>query len=159
MNCRALILAIVFGVLLQFSLTSSAIAAEDEATQATTRIVASLDRAWNAGDGWAFAAEYWPDAEFVNIFGMIMDGQKNIAERHVQVFEGPFKGTRMNTDIRRIRMLAPNVIIADTVMNSTGGQLLGSRTAQTRLKHVLEKRNGVWRIVASQNTEIAPPRF
>jgi uncharacterized protein (TIGR02246 family) len=159
MNGKALVLAVAFSVLFGLSLTASVNATEDEATQATTRVVAGLERAWNAGDGSAFAAEYWPDAEFVNIFGMIMDGQKSIAERHVQVFEGPFKGTRMKIDIRRTRMLAPNVIIADTVMNSTGGQLLSSRTAQTRLKHILEKRNGVWRIVASQNTEITPPRF
>ena len=36
---------------------------------------------------------------------------------------------------------------------------LGSGTAKTRMKPVIEKRAQIWKIIASQNTEIAALRF
>jgi uncharacterized protein (TIGR02246 family) len=40
-----------------------------DATQTAVELLERLDAAWNAADGKAFAAEFTPDADVINIFG------------------------------------------------------------------------------------------
>jgi hypothetical protein len=52
-------------------------------------------------------------------------------------------------------MLAPNVIVVDTV-NTAAANAAG---AETMFKYILEKRGDVWRAVAGQNTRVTKPTF
>ena len=45
-------------------------------------LAAALTAAWNAGDADAFAARFAPDAEFINIFGMLFVGREAVAAQH-----------------------------------------------------------------------------
>ena len=128
-------------------------------------IVADLDSAWARADAALWASHYASDAEFINILGMLFPDVKTMQARHHEIFQGVFRGSRHHGALRRVRFLGPDVAIADVDIDVTGFQALppGSVPTEpgilrTRMRHVLEKRDGVWRIVATQNTAVAPRR-
>ncbi|APG05534.1 hypothetical protein BJI69_17590 [Luteibacter rhizovicinus DSM 16549] len=127
---------------------------------------ASLDRlanAWNTSDGAMWAHEYWPEGELVNILGGVMPNAEAIRERHTAVLEGPFKGSHFESTVRRIQFLDPDVAIVDTDIRVThfralppGAVATSPGVLLTRMKHVYQRRDGTWRIIASQNTAVLP---
>jgi uncharacterized protein (TIGR02246 family) len=127
-------------------------------------VVAGLTEAWNHGDGEAWASEYWADAEFINIMGSVLSGFDQIAARHQALFDGAFKGSRIRMKVRRVRSLGAAAILFDTDVELTGWKALppGVKARPdgvlfTRMKHVLLNREGWWRLVASQNTDVKGP--
>ncbi|HET9250738.1 MAG TPA: SgcJ/EcaC family oxidoreductase [Candidatus Eisenbacteria bacterium] len=126
-------------------------------------IVAELDSAWARGDAGLWASHYAPDAEFINILGMLFPDVKSMQARHHEIFQGVFRGSRHQGFLRRLRFLGSDAAVADVDVSVTGYKALppGSRASEpgvlrTRMKHVLARTNGVWRIVSSQNTAVAP---
>lgn len=127
-------------------------------------IVARLAAAWGKGDGEAWANEYWADAEFINIMGMVLSGREQIVQRHQELFDGSFKGSHIKMKVRRVRGLGGAAILIDTDVEVTRWRALppGVRARPdgvlfTRLKHVLLNREGWWRLIASQNTDVKEP--
>lgn len=126
----------------------------------------SLDRlaqAWNTADAQMWADEYWPQGELINILGGIMPNPTAIRERHAAVLAGPFKGSHFESTVRRILFLGPDVAIVDTDIRVTqfralppGAVATSPGLLLTRMKHVYQRRDGVWRIAASQNTAVLP---
>ncbi len=54
--------------------TASAPLAQEQAAEAAIRaIVEAQVKAWNAGDGVAYASAVSPDVSFTNLFGMVID--------------------------------------------------------------------------------------
>jgi len=126
-------------------------------------IVADLDSAWANGDADRWAAHYVPDAEFINILGMLMPNMQAMRARHHEIFHGVFKGSRHHGTLRRLRFLGTDAAVADVDIEVTGFSALppGSRPTEpgvlrTRMRHVLQRLDGRWRIVATQNTAVAP---
>jgi len=126
-------------------------------------IVADLDSAWAHADADRWAAHYAPDADFINILGMLMPDRDSMKARHHDIFTGVFRGSRHAGTLRRLRFLDADVAIADVDVAVTGFAALppGSRATEpgvlrTRMRHVLARADGVWRIVTSQNTAILP---
>lgn len=126
-------------------------------------IVADLDAAWAHADADRWASHYAPDAEFINILGMVMPNVEAMRARHHEIFHGVFKGSRHKGTLRKLRFLGPDVAIADVDIEVTGFSALppGSRPTapgvlRTRMRHVLQKAGSRWRIVATQNTAVAP---
>lgn len=91
--------AFVFTLLLGTS-TSSADALD---LAIATKVVDELEVSWNAGDGSAYAAQFWPEAELVNIFGAAIEGQASIEERLSEILQGAFRGSQMTSEVRRVR--------------------------------------------------------
>ncbi|WP_213947531.1 SgcJ/EcaC family oxidoreductase [Luteibacter sp. dw_328] len=126
----------------------------------------SLDRlaqAWNTGDGAMWANEYWPEGELVNILGGVMPNAEAIRERHTAVLAGPFKGSHFESTVRHIQFLGPDVAVVDTDIRVTHFQALPRGAVATspgvlltRMKHVYQRREGTWHIIASQNTAVLP---
>jgi uncharacterized protein (TIGR02246 family) len=81
-----------------------------------------------------------------------MKDQQEIASRHDPMLKGkgPLSGRQLKMTIRKVRRLAPNVIIVDSDDTDAGT----ATQATTRLKLILEKREEVWRVVAAQNTRV-----
>jgi len=135
-------------------------------TAAEKPLRASLDRlaqAWNTADGAMWANEYWPEGELVNILGGIMPNAEAIRERHTAVLEGPFKGSHFESTVRHIQFLGPDVAIVDTDIRVTnfralprGAVATSPGVLLTRMKHIYQRRDGTWRIIASQNTAVLP---
>jgi hypothetical protein len=81
-----------------------------------------------------------------------------IAEEHVDLWPGIFKGSRMAAKVRRVRRLDPNHIIVDFDPELSGvrdlprrSQNEGNNVIKTHLKHILEKRNGQWKVLSAQD--------
>ena len=136
------------------------------ASDALTRFTES----WNlaaAGDPQAptrYGDLYWPDAELVDPSGMIWNGQTAIQQMHVDLWHTAFKGSNVKGSVRKTRRLGPTLVIADFDLDlalfkeAPSGGTPASGVVKAHLKHVMEKRGGAWKVVAAQNTFVAPPR-
>jgi hypothetical protein len=78
---------------------------------------------------------------------------------HIDLWVGPFKDSEVTANVRNVRRLGPNYLLADLDLTLRGahGVPLGGRfdrhgAIRTHLKHILEKRGMSWKIVSAQNT-------
>ena len=137
-----------------------------EMTEAANALAGTFADTWNRRDGAGYGGAYWEDAELVDPTGSIWDGQMAIEQMHVDLWHGPARDTQVEATVRRIRSLAPTLMVVDldVVVSGfspapPGASSNSDGTVNARLKHVVEKRGQEWRIVASQNTFVsAPPR-
>ena len=134
---------------------STQVSAQNEATAVANRILMNLMKAWNNHDGKAYAAEFWPDAEFINVFGGVMKDQQEIASRTDAIVKGALSGRQLEMTVRRVRQLAPNVIVID----SDDTDKSSATAVVTRFKLILGKRGDAWRAIAAQNTRVSTPGF
>jgi uncharacterized protein (TIGR02246 family) len=137
-------------------------AQEAEAKAAADATIGSFVNSWNRADGVGYGENYWPDAELVTPSGAIEDGRAAIAQGHVDLWAGIFKGSRIAAKLRKVRRLDPNHIIVDFDTELSGFRELppgsqGNNVIRSHLKHILEKRNGEWKVLSAQNTFIASP--
>ncbi len=133
--------------------------------EAKTAADAMLNRfvdSWNRADGAAYGENYWPEAELVDPSGAILNGKAAIVQEHVDLWAGIFKGTHIAGHVRRIQRLGPNYLIVDCDLEVSGARQFppGSPPSKggvlrNRLKHILEKRHGAWKVLSAQNTFIA----
>lgn len=135
--------------------------ADEAAEKPLRQSLDHLAQAWNTADAQMWANEYWPEGELINILGGIMPNPAAIRERHAAVLAGPFKGSHFESTVRRILFLGPDVAIVDTDIRVTqfhalppGAVATSPGLLLTRMKHVYQRRDGVWRIAASQNTAV-----
>jgi len=133
-----------------------------EAHAAAYAMVNRFVDSWNRADGAAYGDNYWSEAELVDPSGVISDGRAAIVQEHVDLWTGIFKGSHIAGKVRRIRMLGSNHMMVDFDAELSGVRHLppGSPSDSTgvlrnHLKHILEKRHGVWKVLAAQNTFIA----
>lgn len=130
-----------------------------EQRAAADRLASMFAESWNRRDGKAYGEAYWDDAELVDPSGQVWRGRAAIIQTHVDLWKGPAKNTQMTAQVRRVQTLTANLFIADIDTAASGfappppGAPDG--IVRTRLKHVVQKRNGEWRILASQNTFVA----
>jgi len=138
-------------------------APNDEERAAAEAMLTHWVDSWNRADGAAYGENYWPDAELVDPTGTISAGRAAIAQSHVALWSSIFKGSVVKGVVRRIVPLGKNFLLVDLdmelrrfavappVADTAGGAM------KARLKHLLEKRDGAWRIIAAQNTAVAAP--
>lgn len=149
--------------------TGAPIAAPASATPAPSDAaflasVARLASAWDAGDGAAWGAEFWPDGSLINILGVVFPNEPAVAAVTSRILAGPFKGSTFAPTVERIRFLGADAAVVDTDIAVTNYAFLppGSVATQpglllTRLTLVFERRLGIWKIEAAQNTSVLPP--
>src|SRR5450631_3673779 len=155
-------LIIVAIVATWFTLHAQSADPDVEAKVVAAATVRSFVDSWNRADGSAYGDNYWPDAELVDPSGEIVDGRAAIAQEHVDLWAGIFKGSRIAAKVRRVRRLDPNHVIVDfnTELSGirelpSGSQNQGSNNVlRNHLKDILEKRNGQWKVLSAQNTFI-----
>jgi uncharacterized protein (TIGR02246 family) len=135
--------------------------AETTAGTAVRESMQRLGDAWNASNAEAWSNEYWPDGELINIRGDVLSGPSQIRDQTAKILAGPFKGSHFAFTVRNMRTIGSDVVIADTDILVTGFRGLppgitasGSGELRTRMKYVYERRDGSWRIIASQNTMV-----
>jgi uncharacterized protein (TIGR02246 family) len=119
-------------------------------------IVSELTAAWNAGDAARFAAPFAEKSEQINIFGNLLAGRTEIAERHDRIFGTIFHGSTNVLQIDNARYVAPDVMVArvSSSVEVPHGPLQG--TLQTVASVVLRKTSAGWEIVLFHNTRVAP---
>ena len=136
-----------------------------ENEEAIRSVIRGLDDAWNRGDGEGWADSYTEDGEFINILGTVFDGRRAIEEHHSEILSTTFKGSEVDSHIRRLQWLGPDVAVVDTDFHVRNYARLPRRlpriwpdgSMRHRLKHIMWKREGQWLIIATQNTPMMPP--
>ncbi|WP_216212170.1 SgcJ/EcaC family oxidoreductase [Amycolatopsis aidingensis] len=112
------------------------------------RIIAELARAWNAGDGTAWAANFAEDADFVDVVGRVQHGREVIGREHQKIFDTIYRGSRLEIRELGSRPLAEGIRLVHTgsTLEVPAGPRAGSwRAIQTKII-----RNG--EILAFHNT-------
>jgi uncharacterized protein (TIGR02246 family) len=118
-------------------------------------IAARLQRAWNEGDGAAFAAEFTTNADFVNVRGDYASGREAIAGGHAHILSTIYAGSTLRYAVARVRDLAPGAVLVhlDAHLTVPSGPLAGEIDAIPSL--VLVEEAGSWKIAAFHNTQRA----
>ena len=138
-----------------------AIPSDDEAQAAANAMVDRFVDSWNRADGAAYAQNYWPEAELVDPVGRILSGRTAIVQEHIEMWGGAFKGSHISGRVRRIQRLGSKYMVVDFDAEVSGvrelppGSPAGANTLRSHLKHVMEKRSGLWKVLSAQNTFIA----
>ena len=136
--------------------------ADKELEAAATAMVNRFVDSWNRADGAAYGENYWPEAELVNPSGVIRSGRADIVQEHVNLWAGIFKGSHAAGKVRRIQRLGSNYMIVDFDVELSGVRQLppgsppiANGVLRNHLKHIMENRNGVWKVLSAQNTFMA----
>ncbi|MEV7008134.1 SgcJ/EcaC family oxidoreductase [Streptosporangium sp. NPDC051022] len=111
-------------------------------------LIAEMQRAWNAGDGAGWAANFAEDAEFVDVVGRVQHGRETIAREHQKIFDTIYRGSRVE-----IRKVAARPVGGDVLLVHTTSTLRvpsGPRAGDTHAVQTMVVRNG--QILAFQNT-------
>ena len=119
-----------------------------------SRLAGELERAWNAGDGEAFAGPFTDSADFVNIRGEHFRGRAVISQGHQGIFDGIYKGSRIHYEA------AGGYAIAPPCASDRSGTLAvpsGRSPGAHGLPLVLVEQDGAWRIAVFHNTLVAQP--
>jgi uncharacterized protein (TIGR02246 family) len=134
----------------------------DNTQAAASAMVNRFADSWNRADGAAYGENYWPEAELVDPSGVIRSGRAAIVQEHVDLWAGVFRGSRAAGKVRRITRLGSNYMIVDFDVELSGVRQLppgsppnANGVLRNHLKHIMEKRNGVWKVLSAQNTFIA----
>jgi uncharacterized protein (TIGR02246 family) len=119
-------------------------------------IVTRLERAWNAGDGIAWAEPFAPDADFVNIRAEHFRGRETIAQGHAAIFRTIYAGSQNAFTIDSMRLLRPDVALVHVaaVLDAPTGPLAGRHTAL--FSFVCTREAAGWQIGSFHNT-LTPP--
>ncbi|MGK2961463.1 MAG: SgcJ/EcaC family oxidoreductase [Gemmatimonadaceae bacterium] len=139
-----------------------------EVERAAAAALATFVGAWNraaAGDSAGvrqYGELYWAEADLVDPMGSVWEGQPAVVQMHVDLWQGPFKGSTVRGVVRKTRALSPVLMIADLdlALSAPAAAPPGSAapdTIRAHLKFVMEKRGSAWKVISSQNTFYGAP--
>ena len=137
---------------------------QDASAEAAIRaIVAEQAAAWNRGDGPGYARRVAPDVSFTNLFGMVMYGAPAFVQRQTEILATFYKGTTKSQEIRRIRLVTPDVAIVDIDNQVRGVTAMpegivvpADGIVRSQLMEVFVRRNGEWFVEAFHNVDTKP---
>jgi uncharacterized protein (TIGR02246 family) len=120
---------------------------------------------WNKGDGEGYSRRFAADGTFTNIRGMFFTGHQAFLDRHIEIFEGMFRGTKLHQEVVSIKFVRPDVAIVETLTWVSGFPKGGSPPnihldakgrITTRLLQVMVKDGGEWKIATYHNVDVKP---
>jgi uncharacterized protein (TIGR02246 family) len=155
----------LLGALLSLGLTSASVAMEKQINQindeaGVNAVVHGFEDAWNRHDMDAFAMLFAADADFVNVIGIRWVGRDAIRQHHAASHATMFKTSTLRIGDTTVRFLKPDVATSRSEWTLSGITAGTGQLAPTRigiLTHVLERIDGRWLIVLTQNTDISTP--
>lgn len=120
-------------------------------------IVKSLESAWNAADGDAFAVPFAEDADFVNVRAEHHKGRAAIAAGHTGIFRAIYAGSTNHYTVGAARLLGADLALVHVLaaLDCPSGPFTGRTNALFSM--VLARNAGSWQIVAFHNTMQPPP--
>ena len=123
---------------------------------AIDQLVDTLEHAWNAGDGDAFAAPFAEDADFVNVRAEHHQGRRAIAGGHNAILRTIYAGSTNEYTVKSARLVADDVAVAhvDAALDVPSGPLAGQMHALYSI--VLVRAGSGWQIASFHNTLLPP---
>jgi uncharacterized protein (TIGR02246 family) len=118
--------------------------------------------AWNKKDADALAAMLAKDVDFITVLGPKGwgKGQEGFREAHAAMFKSLFKESEFTTKEVHVKFLRPDLAFARVIWSTKGDRVRHVKHGEPRegiFTWVVEKKEGKWLIIASQNTEVMPP--
>jgi len=139
---------------------SSTVPAQTRSDEAAIRNVPqAFGDAWNRHDGHALAQVMANDVDFVTVGAMWLHGREDFEKYHARLLSGRFKQSTMTVLQTAVRFLRPDVAIVHWSWKIAGDRNVDGTSRQPRygmMTMVVEKRNGSWLVVASQNDNADP---
>ena len=132
--------------------------AQAEVNEAVDQILGELAEAWNAGDARAYAARFCPDVTFTNSDGTVDLGRDEVVRHADEAFRGVLAGTKLSLAVRKLRLVRPDVAVADLDLRISGlpvpppaaGNGPGGEVRTSLMLVLLEEDDGWW-ITAHHN--------
>jgi uncharacterized protein (TIGR02246 family) len=126
--------------------------------EAVDQLLAELAEAWNRGDARAYGARFCPDTTITNTDGTVDVGRDEFVRHAEEAFEGILAGTTLSLAVRKLRLVRPDVAVADLDLRISGmptappGTSDGpGREMRTSLMLVLVEEDSRWWITAQHN--------
>ena len=129
--------------------------------QAVRKLIANYSEAVNSRDASRIAALFAPDGDYQSPQGAISNGRSVIQSDQAKAYGTVMRSAKASFEIKRIRFLAPDVSIIDTVferygvLDPEGRPVAGRRRALATF--ILKKENGRWEIASYRN--VVPVAF
>jgi uncharacterized protein (TIGR02246 family) len=117
---------------------------------------------WNRHDMDALSMLLAEDVDFVTVGGPKgwLKGRTQLRDDHAAKHKTRFKDSVWTTKEMHIKFLRPDLAVAHVLWSTTGDRVPHIKHGEGRegiFMWVVEKREGNWLIIASQNTESMPP--
>jgi uncharacterized protein (TIGR02246 family) len=125
--------------------------------QVTRELASGFAAAWNQHDMTALGRQFHDDATFVSMAGSCMQGRAEIERQHATVLAGPYRNATLQVEVEDTRELAPGVIVARLRAEVRDDDLAPGEVRKALLTLVIERRAGLWRIIAAHNTAVVAP--
>lgn len=128
--------------------------AQVAASEAIDQLLREIAEAWDAGDARAYAARYCREGTFTNTNGTIDAGRDEVVRTAEEAFQGVLAGTKVSLAVRKLRLIRPDVAVADLDTRVSGMQAGGNGpVGEVRISQmlVLVKEDDRWWITAQHN--------
>ena len=127
-------------------------------SEAVDQLLGELAEAWNAGDARAYGARFCPDATITNTDGSLDVGRDVFVRHAEEAFQGILAGTKLSLAVRKLRLVRPDVAVADLDLRISGMPVPppgasneSGAEMRTSLMLVLVEEDGSWWITAQHN--------
>lgn len=125
------------------------------------QLAARWEDAWNRHDADALAALLDEDVDFITVRGPDgwIKGRKLLKEDHAEKHKTRFSESVWKTTEVHVRFLRPDIALARVLWETKGDRVPHRKHGELRkgiFTWVVEKRDGEWLIIASQNSESMP---
>lgn len=148
------------GLLVTLLIVPSSAAAQDKADEAAVRnIPHAFAAAWARHDGHQLGRIMAEDVDFVNVGGDWLHGKKDFELYHTRLLSGRFKDSTLTAMDIAVRFLRPDLAVLHWTWKIQGDRNEDGTARKPRFgifTMVVEKQNGEWLIVESQNTNWMP---
>jgi uncharacterized protein (TIGR02246 family) len=152
-------------VVLAIAATSSLAAGQEKGSAADLKSIEALGKSWqelwNRHDMDALSLLLAEDVDFITVLGPKgwLKGRKLWLEAHTRMHKTLFTDSVWTTKETQVRFLRPELAVARVLWSTTGDKVRHVKHGEPRegiFTWVVEKRDGKWMIIASQNTESMP---
>lgn len=134
--------------------------------KAINSFIANAQELWNKHDINAYNDLYTDDATLVNPAGIFCANKAEIVKMHLEANEFYFKKTSATISIPKMRLISPEMAVVNTIYHINveqeitmpdGMKMPKGAKPLVAILHVLVKKNGTWKISATQVTNVMPP--
>ena len=125
-------------------------------------LVDEFVNAWNKHDAKLFSALFVDEAEWTDVFGVLMNSKQEIEKMHAYPFTTVVKDAVLKVNSVRIKGIRPDVISVDLTWESTGGRTPDGKPLPTRnglinmILVMIDGSGSKWKIIVGHNTEYNP---
>ncbi len=159
----SILLAPLLALMAALSVAATASEPADPAadSKAIRQLATDWESAWNRRDAAALAAILAEDVDFLSVLGPNGwgKGRKAFQEAHASMLQTYFAESTWTAREIYVRYLRADIAIAHVLWSTTGDKVRHVKHGAPRqgiFTWVVEKQNGRWLVVASQNTESMP---